>query len=343
MDLVTGNCEDPRGSECNRGTGCGKTARPGLCGGRPVTGVPTTDIKYMTHNMLSQIDYDNLNFFPKVCVKVTGRCNFFCPFCCEPDRAQFQPSLQNLLALSKRLYELGIKRISITGGEPLLHPDLNQFMQRNKEYGIYNLLLTADPFSLIRRSTEILPYADAIRFSIHGIGENHDRVVGKTGAFNKTGEIIKNLTSSKHMVSVTTVVTNSNIECLDQVASWCVDNSIFRLYLFRLLESGLGKSYIEKNGNPSNKLFNEQYYILKRKFKKKSLKIYNYDFSDKPQCIVAYGDGRILCEPSPGYPNSQKTIGNLLIDDPRTIWTNFLNNDEKILAHYCNHVKKSLS
>jgi hypothetical protein len=30
-----------RGSECNRGTGCGKTARPGLHGGRRATGVPT--------------------------------------------------------------------------------------------------------------------------------------------------------------------------------------------------------------------------------------------------------------------------------------------------------------
>jgi len=30
-----------RESEYNRGTGCGKTARPGLCGGRWVTGVPT--------------------------------------------------------------------------------------------------------------------------------------------------------------------------------------------------------------------------------------------------------------------------------------------------------------
>jgi hypothetical protein len=30
-----------RESEYNRGTGCGKTARPGLCGGRLVTGVPT--------------------------------------------------------------------------------------------------------------------------------------------------------------------------------------------------------------------------------------------------------------------------------------------------------------
>jgi hypothetical protein len=30
---VPGNGHGLRGRECNRGTGCGKTARPGLCGG----------------------------------------------------------------------------------------------------------------------------------------------------------------------------------------------------------------------------------------------------------------------------------------------------------------------
>jgi len=35
------NADALRESEYNRGTGCGKTARPGLCGGRWVTGVPT--------------------------------------------------------------------------------------------------------------------------------------------------------------------------------------------------------------------------------------------------------------------------------------------------------------
>jgi len=34
-----------RGSEYNRRTGCGKTARPGLCGGCRVTGIPTTPTK----------------------------------------------------------------------------------------------------------------------------------------------------------------------------------------------------------------------------------------------------------------------------------------------------------
>ena len=38
---VPGNGHGLRGGACNRGTGGGKTARPGLHGGRWVTGVPT--------------------------------------------------------------------------------------------------------------------------------------------------------------------------------------------------------------------------------------------------------------------------------------------------------------
>src|ERR687895_1599947 len=44
----TGNGFSLRGSECNRGTGCGNTARPGLCGGRRVTDVPTAEIASRT-------------------------------------------------------------------------------------------------------------------------------------------------------------------------------------------------------------------------------------------------------------------------------------------------------
>ena len=37
-----------RGNEYNRGTGCRKTARPGLCGECWVTGIPTTTTLIIT-------------------------------------------------------------------------------------------------------------------------------------------------------------------------------------------------------------------------------------------------------------------------------------------------------
>ena len=52
-----------RESEYNRGTGCGKTARPGLCGGCPVTGIPTANSneKRGTHWRLNQAIVDRLS------------------------------------------------------------------------------------------------------------------------------------------------------------------------------------------------------------------------------------------------------------------------------------------
>ena len=42
--IVCLEAEDLRESEYNRGTGCGNTARPGLCGGCRVTGIPTAEL-----------------------------------------------------------------------------------------------------------------------------------------------------------------------------------------------------------------------------------------------------------------------------------------------------------
>ncbi len=41
-----------RVGEYDRGTGCGKTARPGLCGGRRVTGVPTAEVSCIMNTEL---------------------------------------------------------------------------------------------------------------------------------------------------------------------------------------------------------------------------------------------------------------------------------------------------
>ena len=43
-----------RGSEDDRGTGCGKTARPGLHGGCRVTGIPTVEAHTLNHQLLAE-------------------------------------------------------------------------------------------------------------------------------------------------------------------------------------------------------------------------------------------------------------------------------------------------
>lgn len=283
-----------------------------------------------------------INFFPKLCVKVTSKCNFFCPFCCEPNRNQDEPSANDLIRLARRLARLGIKRISITGGEPLLNPDLKVFLKETNALNMYNLLLTADPFNLADHLYLISDFLDAIRISVHGFGSEHDNITGKAGVFKKLSGLISKIKSKNIEVSVTTVVTNRNINSLETIADWCIKKGITKLYLFRLLHSGRGYSFISEYGQPSMTKFKDASSELSTIFKHQGLKIYDYGFSDLPTCIVVYGDGRIICEPHSNYENQQKPLGNIFEDKPETIWSNFCY-DKMIYKNYFEHFIKSIS
>src|SRR6266516_555588 len=59
-----------RGSECNRGTGCGKTARPGLHGGCRVTGIPTVALEPIRDPGGEAVHYPDGS---EACIRATAR------------------------------------------------------------------------------------------------------------------------------------------------------------------------------------------------------------------------------------------------------------------------------
>ena len=61
-------------------------------------------------------------------ISVTDRCDFRCTYCMS-EEMQFLPkkdllSLEELERLSNALIELGVKKIRITGGEPLVRKNI---------------------------------------------------------------------------------------------------------------------------------------------------------------------------------------------------------------------------
>ena len=65
-------------------------------------------------------------------ISITDRCNFRCVYCMEPD-VQFQSpdALLSPLEITKlaRIAEsLGVRKIRVTGGEPTLHPKLEEIL-----------------------------------------------------------------------------------------------------------------------------------------------------------------------------------------------------------------------
>ena len=72
----------------------------------------------------------------------TRRCNLACEYCNEFDSTSAPVPLELMLARIDRLAALGTAMVDLSGGEPMLHPGLEQIVSRIRSHGMFAGLLT---------------------------------------------------------------------------------------------------------------------------------------------------------------------------------------------------------
>jgi len=70
------------------------------------------------------------------------RCNLDCAYCNEYDKVSSPVPLDTMLRRIDRLADLGTTIITLSGGEPMLHPDLDAMIRRIRERGAIATLIT---------------------------------------------------------------------------------------------------------------------------------------------------------------------------------------------------------
>ncbi|MCL6481561.1 MAG: GTP 3',8-cyclase MoaA [Firmicutes bacterium] len=86
-------------------------------------------------------------------ISVTDRCNFRCVYC-RSANPEHNPNGHELLSwdelerLVRILVGLGIRKVRVTGGEPLARPGLEQFIARLARLGIRDLSMTTNGLAL---------------------------------------------------------------------------------------------------------------------------------------------------------------------------------------------------
>ena len=91
-------------------------------------------------------------------ISVTDRCNFRCPYCMPAeiygDRYQFLPresllSFEEIVRLTRILVRLGVVKVRITGGEPLVRAEIDKLISMLAQVpGIEDLTMTTNAFLL---------------------------------------------------------------------------------------------------------------------------------------------------------------------------------------------------
>jgi cyclic pyranopterin phosphate synthase len=104
-------------------------------------------------------------------ISVTDRCNFSCVYCKSADPKNYFPhrdllTWEEFLRLSRVLVRMGIRKIRVTGGEPLLRPGIVDFIARLRRLdGLTDLALTTNGYLLPEMAKE-LAAAGATRVTV---------------------------------------------------------------------------------------------------------------------------------------------------------------------------------
>lgn len=102
---------------------------------------------------------------------VTNRCNLRCVYCNTPFLDPTDLRLDQVEVLFRRLRELGVCRLGLAGGEPLMRKDIGEVVSLAKSLGFFITMSTN--LVLYERRTEVFEEVDVVFTSLDGDDATH--------------------------------------------------------------------------------------------------------------------------------------------------------------------------
>lgn len=139
---------------------------------------------------------------------VTNRCNLRCSYCNFPLLDPAELSLEKIQILFSSLAAMGVVRLGLVGGEPLLRDDLPHIAAAAKKHGFFVSLNTN--LTLTSRFPERMPKVDLVFTSLDGSPATHKKNRGEH-SLDHVMESIVRLRSAGTPVVAITVLTDANL------------------------------------------------------------------------------------------------------------------------------------
>jgi MoaA/NifB/PqqE/SkfB family radical SAM enzyme len=147
---------------------------------------------------------------------ITDKCNAKCEFCdiwkkSKGENAKLEDVSQNLAAARKS----GAKFVDFTGGEPLLNPDLPEFLEIAKKLNFITSV-TTNALVFKKYAEKLGGKIDLLHFSIDGTEEIHDKIRG-VKSFEHVLNAIPVALENKLYPDLLFTYTDENIDCVKEV------------------------------------------------------------------------------------------------------------------------------
>ncbi len=127
-----------------------------------------------------------LSSLPILALSVHSACNCRCVMCdiWKANANKREISIETLQGHLDAIRALGVQRVMLTGGEPLLHTNLWRFCSLLQDEGVALTLVTTG-LLLERHAADIREFIDEVVVSIDGWSDTHDAIRRTPGGFTR--------------------------------------------------------------------------------------------------------------------------------------------------------------
>lgn len=195
-------------------------------------------IKYVKNNNINE---NHFSFADIAYIEITHECNLRCKHCLNNSGVKVKNQLtdEEIFNLIIEFSKAGMQEIRFTGGEPLMHRRIYDFISLAHKLGLYTSIGTNGTLAdkTVSKKLQLAGLNKAV-ISLDGTEEAHDDIRGK-GNYQRTIDGIKNLESVGINVRINAVIMKSNIDDVINLAKK-LNRTHTHLMIRRFIESGRG-------------------------------------------------------------------------------------------------------
>jgi len=252
----------------------------------------------------------------ELCLEITDLCPLNCRYCsgnCGSQSYVFMP-LNRIKKIVQDFRELSGEILEVSGGEPLVHPDILEIVEFATQSGIMPILYTSGNMFDASGRLQAIDYYFAkklyskglrrVVFNLQGsMPYLHDNLTCTQGSYYNTLRSIKTMKSLGFWVGVHFVPTKLNYSNLEKVHSLCHQLMIDELGILRFVPQGRG--YQNR----------KELELSNREFEMMTAKLTSLTLQRNNPCIRVGRpiDFRFLCNPCFGKAKCDAGLSRCLI------------------------------
>ena len=278
-------------------------------------------------------------------IEITKKCFNECVHCSaykQGEEKEKRLEKETIISIINDFVSLGGIELNISGGEPILHPNIFEIAIHAKKKGLKVNLFTCgiipddllcDEFNLFGKLKEVT--FNQIQITLHGShAETHDQITEHPGSFEKTSLFIERLVKEEENVIVHFVPMQVNSDEIEDLIDFLIYLGVLKLHVLRFYPQGKGlinKDWLMLDGQVTANLINKIVELEKNPDVKINLGhpgdfrfLINPEVKPNPcdagikQCMINV-DGDVL--PCPAFGDlTDWYAGNINLDKLSSIW-----------------------